>query len=290
VIPHVRPRLVSRPAREILDEVKRLVDNEYREIVLTGIHLGHYGVDFNRQKPKREWIRLADLVRSIALLEGDFRVRLSSIEATEVTRELLHVMAGYSEKVCPHLHVSMQSGSDAVLRRMQRRWGAKRFIDRCRLVRETLDRPALTTDVMVGFPGESDADFDETCRAVRAVGFSKLHVFPFSARPGTLAAEMPGQIPDRTKAERARHLAEIERELRGEFFARLAGSQLTVLVEARAAGRRGFVQGTSCRYAPVTLRGDDSLLGQLTRVTAGAASNDGILAADSDLAMHARLC
>ncbi len=164
IIPHVRPHLASRPVEHILDEVRRLVDRGYREVVLTGIHLGHYGVDWNRHVPKDKWIRLSHLVRQIAALPGDFRVRLSSIEATEVTRELIDVMADHGDKVAPHLHISMQSGSDGVLRRMRRRWGSRRFIDRCRLVQERLDRPAITTDIIVGFPGETDAEFQETDR------------------------------------------------------------------------------------------------------------------------------
>jgi threonylcarbamoyladenosine tRNA methylthiotransferase MtaB len=278
VIPQVRPHMHSRPLGDVVDEVKRLVDNDYREIVLTGIHLGHYGVDHNRTRPKRDWVRLSHLVRRLAMLDGDFRVRLSSIEATEVTRELLDVMGEFAQRVCPHLHISMQSGSERVLRRMRRRWGSKRFIDRCRLVRESLALPALTTDVMVGFPGECDADFEQTCRVVREVGFSKLHIFPFSARPGTPAAEMPDQIPNSVKTQRARELAEIERELRHRYFASLTGWRLTVLAESLSAGRRGHVRGTSCRYAPVELPGDESGLGRLVAVTAGPASSDGILA------------
>ena len=148
IIPKVRPGLTSRPPEHILDEVRRLVDRGYREIVLTGIHLGHYGVDFNRGQPKRAWVRLSHLLDRLVALPGDFRVRLSSIEATEVTRELIEVMADHPDKVCPHLHISMQSGSDGVLRRMRRRWGSRRFVDRCRLVQERLDRPAITTDVI----------------------------------------------------------------------------------------------------------------------------------------------
>jgi threonylcarbamoyladenosine tRNA methylthiotransferase MtaB len=279
VIPHVRPHAISRPLNEVVDEVKRLIDNDYREIVLAGIHLGHYGVDVNRFRPKKEWVRLSHLVRRLAVLDGDFRVRLSSIEATEVTRELLDVMRQHSRRICPHLHISMQSGSDRVLRRMRRRWGAKRFSDRCRLVRETLDRPALTTDVMVGFPGETDEDFEQTCQVLRAVGFSKLHVFPFSARPGTPAADMPDHVPSPVKTERAQKLAEMERELRRRYFTSLMGARLTVLAESLSAGRRGEVHGTSCRYAPVTLPGDEAVLGHLVDVTAGDASSDGILSA-----------
>ncbi|MCG8449605.1 MAG: tRNA (N(6)-L-threonylcarbamoyladenosine(37)-C(2))-methylthiotransferase MtaB, partial [Pirellulales bacterium] len=199
IIPHVRPELSSRPMQHILDEVRRLVDNGYREVVLTGIHLGHYGVDWNRNLPKERWTRLSHLLRAIAELSGDFRVRLSSIEATEVTRELIEVMADHREKICPHLHISMQSGSDSVLRRMRRRWGSQRFIDRCLLINERLDQPAITTDVIVGSPGETDAEFAETCEGARQAGFSKIHIFPFSARRGTPAADLPDQLPKRVK-------------------------------------------------------------------------------------------
>jgi threonylcarbamoyladenosine tRNA methylthiotransferase MtaB len=174
IIPFVRPQLASRPIEHIVDEVRRLVDNGYREVVLTGIHLGHYGVEWNRGMPKERWLRLSHLVARIARLPGDFRVRLSSIEATEVTRELIDVLADHGDRVCPHLHISLQSGSNGVLRRMRRRWGRERFSDRCNLFKERLDRPAITTDVIVGFPGETDAEFAETIATSRAVGFSKI--------------------------------------------------------------------------------------------------------------------
>jgi threonylcarbamoyladenosine tRNA methylthiotransferase MtaB len=209
------------------------------------------------------------LVERLAALPGEFRVRLSSIEATEVTHELIRVMADHADKVAPHLHVSMQSGSDAVLRRMRRRWGSQRYVDRCLLVREKLDRPALTTDVMVGFPGETDADFEATCQAAHEVGFSKIHVFPFSPRHGTPAAQMPAQIPPPVKNERCLYLAQLERELRERYFASLLGMRLKVLVESPAADRLGHFVGTSCRYAPVELPGHEGVvLGQLTGVMA----------------------
>jgi threonylcarbamoyladenosine tRNA methylthiotransferase MtaB len=264
--------------QQILDEVRRLVDRGYREVVLTGIHLGHYGVDWNRSllplplgegrgagdapllfeerfKSKSDWIRLSHLVRRIAELPGDFRVRLSSIEATEVTRELIDVMADYPDKVAPHLHISMQSGSDSVLRRMRRRWGSRRFIDRCRLVQERLDRPAITTDIIVGFPGETDAEFQETVDAARAVGFSKIHSFPFSPRRGTPAATMPNQVPKQIQQERCRELACVEDVLRTQYYERLIGRKLRVLVESKDTGcgmqGAGTWTGTSCRYATV---------------------------------------
>lgn len=253
IIPYVRPNMTSRPLPHLLDEVRRLVDNGFREIVLTGIHLGHYGVDGNWNKPKSEWLRLSHLVDHIARLDGDFRVRLSSIEATEVTRELIDVMAAHGDKVCPHLHVCLQSGSDAVLRRMRRRWSVRHFLDRCRLVRERLDHPALTTDIIVGFPGESDADFAATCAAAREAFFSKIHIFPFSARKGTPAATMTDMVPAPVKAERSRQLAELERELRDAYYHSLLGRPLRVLVEAASEENSPRIAGTSCRYAAVEL-------------------------------------
>ena len=272
IIPHVRPNLTSRPMEHILDEVRRLVDRGYREVVLTGIHLGHYGVDWNRHAAKDDWIRLSHLVRNIAELPGDFRVRLSSIEATEVTRELIAVMADYGDKVAPHLHISMQSGSDSVLRRMRRRWGSQRFIDRCRLVQERLDRPAITTDIIVGFPGETDAEFQETIATSRAVGFSKIHIFPFSARRGTPAATMPGQVPKGVQQERCRELAEVEAALRTQYYERLIGRRLRVLVEQEereASGKeRGVWSGTSCRYATVEFAASDDVEGRFVEIVA----------------------
>ncbi|MFO0869102.1 MAG: tRNA (N(6)-L-threonylcarbamoyladenosine(37)-C(2))-methylthiotransferase MtaB [Pirellulales bacterium] len=266
IIPYVRPTMSSRPLEHIVAEVERLVDHGYREIVLTGIHLGHYGVDQNWRKPKDEWLRLSHLVEQIARLAGDFRVRLSSIEATEVTRELIDVVASHGDKVCPHLHVCLQSGSDAVLRRMKRRWTARHFLDRCRLLREQLDHPALTTDVIVGFPGETAADFDSTCRVAREVGFSKIHIFPFSPRKGTPAAEFSDPVPAGLKADRVRQLGELERELREAYVRSLAGRRLRVLVETLSERRPEHVAGTACRYATVELAGSSQFEGQLIDV------------------------
>jgi len=268
IIPHVRPQLTSRPLEHILEEVRRLVGNGYREVVLTGIHLGHYGVDWNRNLPKDQWTRLSHLLRAIADLPGDFRVRLSSIEATEVTRDLIDVMQEHSDRVCPHLHISMQSGSDSVLRRMRRRWGSRRFIDRCQLLKEKLDQPAITTDIIVGFPGETDAEFAETCAVARQVGFSKIHIFPFSARRGTPAADLPGQLPKKSKQQRGRELAKLEAELRDEYFQSLMGKQLQVLVESPLEDRPGYAVGTSCRYAPVRFLCETGEIGELVEVVA----------------------
>ncbi len=290
IIPYVRPNLASRPAAHIVDEVRRLIDAGHREVVLTGIHLGHYGVDWNRSLPKEEWTRLSHLVSDLAELPGDFRIRMSSIEATEVTRELIDVMADHPDKVAPHLHISMQSGSDGVLRRMRRRWGAQRFVDRCGLLKERLDRPAITTDVIVGFPGETDVEFAETLEVCRQAGFSKIHIFPFSPRRGTPAAEMADQISNQTKHDRGVELARVETELRNEYYASLAGMPLRVFVESPLdqpeynQRAEGFIPsvfpsaphhiGTSCRYAPVALPADFAPLGEFVDVIAGPAQGN----------------
>jgi threonylcarbamoyladenosine tRNA methylthiotransferase MtaB len=264
----------SRPMQHVLDEVRRLVDNGYREIVLTGVHLGHYGVEGNWNKSKHEWLRLSKLVREIARLPGEFRVRLSSIEATEVTRELIAVMAEFPERIAPHLHVCLQSGSDVVLRRMKRRWGSRLFIDRCRLLRESLDNPAITTDLIVGFPGETDDDFAATLRVARECGFSKIHIFPFSSRKGTPAAEMTDQVAAPAKAERKDRLAELERQLRTDYFRSLVGRELTVLVEGPSDRNPGGWAGTSCRYAPVEMTsGTDESVGRLVAVRVVSAND-----------------
>lgn len=278
IIPQVRPHLASRPPEHILDEVRRLVDAGYREVVLTGIHLGHYGVEWNRGRAKGAWLRLAHLVERICTLPGEFRVRLSSIEATEVTRELIAMMADHADRVCPHLHVSLQSGSDDVLRRMRRRWGSRRFVDRCLLVRERLSRPAFTTDIIVGFPGETDSDFAATCQVARNVGFSKIHIFPFSARRGTPAAEMSGQVPAEVKAERGRQLALLETELRECYFQQLVGRPLQVLAEE--TGAPGRLLGTACRYAPVEFSGPPEQVGRFVDVVATGLGDGRLLASD----------
>lgn len=279
IIPSVRPELTSRPLEHILNEVRRLVDRGYREVVLTGIHLGHYGVEWNRHASKDKWIRLSHLVRRIVELPGDFRVRLSSIEATEVTRELIDVMADHGDKVAPHLHISMQSGSDSVLARMRRRWGSRRFIDRCRLVQERLDRPAITTDVIVGFPGETDAEFQETIDVAREVGFSKIHIFPFSARRGTPAATMSDQVPAHVRQCRARELARVESKLRQQYYCSLLGRRLRVLVETEERGARSEERdsewtGTSCRYATVQMPARPHDEGTFLDVTASEVQGD----------------
>jgi len=312
IIPLVRPHLESRPVEHVLDEVRRLVDHGHREIVLTGIHLGHYGIkprpavagnQESGDRGQESGVRsqgsgdrnvvaaggsprgvavstcpsdpgaaeahatLAGLVRRLADLPGEFRVRISSIEASEATPELLAVMADRPDRVCPHLHLSMQSGSDAVLQRMRRRQTAAEFLAQCERARRALDHPALTTDVIVGFPGETDEDFAATCRAVESAGFSKLHVFRYSPRQGTPAADLPDQIPETVKRRRATELSALGDRLRQQYFQTLLGRSLQVLVETRVATHPGHLRGTAARYVPVELPGDERDVGRLVTAT-----------------------
>ena len=263
IIPKTRPVLASRPPSDVLEEIKRLTQNGYREIVLTGIHLGHYGVDFEDEPGG-----LADLIQKIARLDGDFRLRVSSIEADEATPELLQVMAAHPDKVCPHLHLSMQSGSDSVLQRMRRRYDSQRFIGHCRRAVELLDNPALTTDVIVGFPGETESEFEETCRVAEEIGFSKIHVFRFSPREGTPAANMPKRVPGDIQRDRSARLDELGKRLRTNFFRSLIGRRLQVLIESQSPHTLGRLLSTSARYAPVELPPQAGLPGDLAYISA----------------------
>lgn len=302
IVPTVRPHLSSRPIHEVLDEVRRLLDNGHREIILTGIHLGDYGRNVE-QKSGREGDEergrfanptpeppplplshspslpipppspLAELLRQIADLDGRFRIRLSSIEAAEVTPDLIRLMAERPDRICPHLHLPLQSGSDAVLQRMNRRWSVQRFIEHCRQIRAAIDRPAITTDVIVGFPGETDADFAATCRTVEQIGFAKVHVFRFSPRQGTPAADMPNQVPGRIAMQRAEELGKLGDTLRTRYFHELLGHPLQVMIEMPVPNHPGWMAGTSDHHAPVAVPGGRELLGQFVETVAERIEN-----------------
>jgi threonylcarbamoyladenosine tRNA methylthiotransferase MtaB len=281
IIPQVRPGLRSRQPEEIAAEVQGLVKRGCQEIVLTGIHLGHYGLDLSRGKPKEHSCRLWHLVERLAALPGDFRIRLSSLEAAEARDDLVRAIARCG-RVVPHLHLCLQSGSDRILARMRRRYRAAGFLERCRRLREALDRPALTTDVIVGFPGETDDDFEQTCRLVRAAGFSRIHVFSYSPRAGTPAAQLGDAPPPAVVHRRREALRELELKLAVEYHRSLIGHRLDVLVEGADPHRPGRVLGTACRYAQVSLRGHaPALVGRRVAVRAVAAA-DGILLADPE--------
>jgi len=267
IIPKVRPVLISRRPHEVLDEISRLVASGYREVVLTGIHLGLYGADFGHcplhaGEPSQSLAaahsagatHLTALLRQVLQLPGKFRVRLSSLEASEVSDELLSIVCDNPQRICQHLHLSMQSGSDAVLRRMRRPWPAQRFLERCLQIRDRLPGMALTADVIVGFPGETEEDFAATCQAVEAIGFAKLHIFRFSPRPGTAAAKLPERVPNSIKQQRAERLGAIGDRLRRQYMQTLLGQRLEVLIEesvpAGGIGQPPVCATRSCRPQP----------------------------------------
>jgi threonylcarbamoyladenosine tRNA methylthiotransferase MtaB len=281
IIPHVRPTIRSRPMEEIAAEVGRLVEAGYHEIVLTGIHLGHYGLDLSKGRPKSQWTRLWHLLERLGRLPGDFRIRLSSLEAAEAREDLIRAMA-IEPRICPHLHLCLQSGSDRILARMKRRYRAAGFIERCRRIRAALDRPAFTTDVIIGFPGETDSDFEDTLRVVREVGFLKVHVFSYSSREGTAAAAFTELAPPHVVAERRERLRALETQTANSYLRGLINRRLDVLVEGADDARPGFVRGTTCRYATAAFRGHAAaLLRQRVWVRATAVA-DGVLVAEPE--------
>jgi threonylcarbamoyladenosine tRNA methylthiotransferase MtaB len=251
--------LRSRAPDEIVDEVRRLVDAGHREVVLTGIHLGHYGFDLSKGRAKDRWVRLWHLLDRLAALEGDFRIRLSSLEAAEARDDLVLALARHP-RICPHLHLCLQSGSDRILAAMKRRYTSAGLLERIRRIRTQLDEPAFSTDVIVGFPGETDDDFEATCRVVREAGFARIHVFSYSPRQGTTAALRRDDVPPHVKAARRERLRQIERELARDYHRRLVGRVLDVLVEGADETRPGHARGTSCRYAPVVFPGHAAAL------------------------------
>jgi threonylcarbamoyladenosine tRNA methylthiotransferase MtaB len=224
IIPQVRGTAVSRPLAAAVEEAQRLAANGHREIVITGVHLGSYGKDLQGRS------MLPDLVERILSVEGVARVRLSSLEANEITDGLIGLMA-VEPRFCPHLHLPLQSGDDEVLRAMRRRYNAGQFEAACGRVRERVTEPSFTTDVIVGFPGETDRQFDRTMELCRRVGFSRIHIFPYSRRRGTDAAHLP-DLPSRVKKERLHRLEALARELTHSYAERFLGREVDVLVES----------------------------------------------------------
>jgi len=277
IIPSVRPVVRSRPIEEIAREVRDLVANGYPEIVLTGVHLGHYGLDLSRGKPKEAWRRLWHLLETLDALPGDFRIRLSSLEAAEARDDLVRVMA-HSARIVPHLHLCLQSGSDRILRLMKRRYTSSGYLQRVERLKRALDAPAFTTDVIVGFPGETDADFQATLDVAQAVGFAKIHVFSYSPRIGTPAALLPNAVPPAIMKERRERLLQLERTSALAYHSSLRGRVLDVLVEGAEPVRPGgYVIGTSCRFVPVSFRGlAPVLLRKRVRVQVTEVGPDGI--------------
>ncbi len=277
IIPQVRPGLHSRSPQDIENEVRRLVENGYKEIVLSGIHVGHFGVETTRGKSGLPPFRLWHLLQKLDCIEGDWRLRLSSIEAAEVNGDFLKA-ARDCEHLCPHFHPSLQSGSDAVLQRMRRRYRIGRFLEQLQQMRDSLKTPAFSTDVIVGFPGETDAEFEQTVDACRAARFMKLHIFPFSAREGTVAASLPNQVQPEVKKHRMQQLGQVERELAREFYKSMLGNRIEILVEQEIPDRPGWVRGTERRYIPVAMPGSSDDVGRLVTARADEAFEHYLLA------------
>jgi len=259
IVPRVRGPVRSRPLDEIVAEVQRLVAADFREIVLTGIHLGAYGRDLN------EGISLPTVVRTLLEATAVERIRLSSVEAMEVDDELLDVIAS-SDRVCPHLHLPLQSGDDQVLAQMNRRYVAAQFLAQVERIRASLDRPAITSDVMVGFPGETTEQFDHTLAVCRAAGFSRMHIFPFSPREGTPAASLPDRCSPAEIAERKARLGQVANDLQRAFEREWEDETGRVLVEHRRDRHTRRLTGYSERYISVLLDGDDDLMGRTVPV------------------------
>ncbi|SFH61666.1 tRNA (N(6)-L-threonylcarbamoyladenosine(37)-C(2))-methylthiotransferase MtaB [Planctomicrobium piriforme] len=261
IIPQVRPGLQSRTPEDIEQEVRRLVGRGYKEIVIAGIHVGHYGVDTTRKKSGLPPFRLWHLFRLLDKIPGDWRMRLSSIEANEVDDDFISAAAD-CEHLCPQFHPALQSGSDGVLTRMRRRYRVAKFLEKLDRIRQVLPKVAFTTDMIVGFPGETDAEFEETMETCRQAGFMKMHIFPFSARRSTPAASFPDQVSPQVRKERIARLSVLERELAMQYYATHVDGELEVLVEGECKDQAGWVHGSDRHYIPVQVPGSSADLGR----------------------------
>ena len=280
IIPRLRSRMRSRPADEILREVAALVANGHREVVLCGIFLGAYG---QPTAVRRKWTApptLPELLRRVAETPGLWRVRLSSLEPGDVTNELLDVF-GNCPTIAPHLHLPLQSGSSRILKRMNRQYDAGQFLNAVRRIRETLTDAAITTDIMVGFPGETQEDFAETLDVARQAGVSKIHVFGFSPRPGTAAWNWRTEAPPPAAIKtRRRQLAELERELAENFRRRFIDRTVEAIVEQpNSKTPPACARGLTDRYIEVAFpaNGEKNLAGRIARLRIKRLSNDGLV-------------
>ncbi len=222
IIPYARGRVRSRQAEDVLAEVRELAANGYQEIVLTGIHLSSYGVDLGTD--------LLSLILAVHEVEGIKRIRLGSLEPRIITEEFAKTLASLP-KICPHFHLSLQSGCNATLKRMNRRYTAEEYYEKCQLLREYFDRPALTTDVIVGFPGETEEEFAESKAFLEKIQFYETHIFKYSRRKGTRAAVMENQVSDEKKAERGNILLELNRKNQAAYEEERIGDRDEVLFE-----------------------------------------------------------
>jgi len=250
IIPYVRGRIRNKPLADILRETGVLASGGVREVVLTGIHLSAFD---DAEKANGSTLTLTDVIRQIAAVPGIERIRLGSLEPRVITPEFLQVITSIP-KVCPHFHLSLQSADDRTLKRMNRHYTIEEFMDITRLLREAYDRPALTTDVIVGFPGETEEEFENTCANLEKLDFYEMHVFKYSRRRGTLADKMPDQLTEAVKNERSRRLLAMTASHKAKYEASFKGEQQNVLVEEVLRTDKGiFLRGHTERYILVDI-------------------------------------
>ena len=226
IIPFARGRVRSRKIEEVLSEVETLAAKGYKEVVLTGIHLSSYGVDF----PKEERESLLSLIQAVSRVEGISRIRLGSLEPRIITEEFLEGIVK-TGKVCPHFHLSLQSGCNKTLKNMNRRYSAQEYAEKCELIRKFYPAPALTTDVIVGFPQETEEDFEESYEFVKKIHFYETHIFKYSRRHGTKAASMDGQLTEAAKAQRSDRMLELHEIRAREYEEAMIGKKMELLLE-----------------------------------------------------------
>ena len=243
IIPYARGRVRSKPLDEIKKEAQALASNGFEEIVLVGINLSSYGTDCS--------LALFDAVKAVCEVEGIKRVRLGSLEPDHMTDEMIAGLKA-QKKLCPQFHISLQSGCTATLKRMNRHYDAPEYERICNALRSHFEDCTITTDVMVGFAGETDEEFNESLEFVKKIGFEKVHVFPYSQREGTRAANFPNQLDRKTKQERAKRMAEAASEIRKAFLASQIGKTVEVLAETIAED--GSCTGYTANYTPVTIK------------------------------------
>jgi len=230
IIPFTRGKLSSRPIKEVINEVRQAVKVGYREIVLCGIHLGFYGQECKMQNAKCK-INLINLLKDLIKIKNLGRIRLSSIELNEVTEELIKLMTKSKGRVCRHLHIPLQSGSDKILKLMNRPYNINNYRRKIKKIRKDIPNIAITTDVIVGFPGETKKDFKETYKFIKEMQFSRLHVFPFSAHQKTAAAKMKNKVNKKEIESRAGKLRELGEKLEDKYREKFIGQELEVVIE-----------------------------------------------------------
>ena len=258
IIPYARGRVRSRSMESVREEVETLAGNGYQEVVLTGIHLSSYGIDTGTD--------LLSLIRTVHEVAGIKRIRLGSLEPRIITEEFAEAIAGLP-KMCPHFHLSLQSGCTETLKRMNRRYTAEEYYEKCELLRKYFRNPALTTDVIVGFPGETEEEFKASRDFIDKVDFYETHVFKYSRREGTKAADMPDQVPEEEKTRRSNILLDLSRKKQAAYEQRLLGTTQEVLIEEEIRRNGEIYQvGHTREYVKIGIRTEEKLANRLVQI------------------------